>query len=217
MQQVWFPGDHCDVGGGHLQTGLSDGALRWMIDQARACTGLNFREEMLEQVHPDPGDVLHNSCTDVYLHLGPTPRAVPLIDKQRCTDVVHTSVFDRQHNAPITIDEYRPGRVLKIGESASYVVYAGQTWNATGLHLDTGRYSFQADGEWLDRGVPVGPGGTRDGRFHPSEVFQLMGSVAGWMQERFRQVSGNEAATFFGAPRVHEAPWMALIGVVKLA
>ncbi|MGH3548240.1 MAG: DUF2235 domain-containing protein [Pseudonocardiaceae bacterium] len=214
MQQVWFPGDHCDVGGGHLQTGLSDGALRWMIDRARACTGLNFREGMLEQVHPDPGDVLHNSCTGVYLHLGPTPRAVPLIDKQRCADVVHTSVFDRQNNAPITIGEYRPSRVLKIGESAGYVVYAGQTWNATGLYLDTGRYSFQADGQWLDRGVPVGPGGTRDGRFHPSEVFQLMGSVAGWMQERFRQASGNEAAAFFGAPRVHEAPWMALIGVV---
>jgi len=80
-----------------------------MIDQARTCTGLNFREGMLEQVHPNPGDVLHNSCTGVYLHLGPTPRAVPLIDKQR----------------------------------------------------------------WLDRGVPVGPGGTSDGRFHPSEVFQL--------------------------------------------
>lgn len=28
VQQVWFPGDHCDVGGGHLQTGLSDAALQ---------------------------------------------------------------------------------------------------------------------------------------------------------------------------------------------
>lgn len=213
LLQVWFAGDHCDVGGGHLQTGLSDAALRWMIDEATACTGLSFRPEMLDQLQPDPRDVLHNACTGVYLHLGPTPRAVPLIDDSSA-EVVHKSVFDRRDRPPITIGEYRHSSVLKVGESASYDVYAGRTWNTTGLYLEKGGYSFQAEGEWLDRGVPVGPGGTRDGRFHPSEVFQLMGSVAGWMQERFRQVSGNEAATFFGAPRVPGAPWMALIGVV---
>jgi hypothetical protein len=34
------------------------------------------------------------------------------------------------------------------------------------------------------------------------------------LQESFRQLNGNEAATFFGAPRVPGAPWMALIGVI---
>jgi uncharacterized protein (DUF2235 family) len=28
--QLWFPGGHSDVGGGHTNTDLSDGALRWM-------------------------------------------------------------------------------------------------------------------------------------------------------------------------------------------
>ncbi|MGH3875210.1 MAG: hypothetical protein ACRDSR_27555 [Pseudonocardiaceae bacterium] len=53
----------------------------------RACTGLSFREEMLEQLRPGPADVLYNPLTGVYLHLNPTPRAVPLIDEQRCAGV----------------------------------------------------------------------------------------------------------------------------------
>ena len=34
VQQVWFPGVHCDVGGGYAETGLSDEALRWMVEEA---------------------------------------------------------------------------------------------------------------------------------------------------------------------------------------
>jgi uncharacterized protein (DUF2235 family) len=36
VQQVWFPGVHCDVGGGYAETGLSDVALRWMVGEAEA-------------------------------------------------------------------------------------------------------------------------------------------------------------------------------------
>jgi hypothetical protein len=214
IRQVWFPGDHCDVGGGHLQTGLSDGALQWMIDEARECTGLSFRPEILKQLRPDPFDVLHDSCTGLYLHLSPTPRAVPLIDEQRSAGVLHSSVFDRCAQPPITVGEYRSSGVLKTRETTSCEVFAGRRWNAAGLYLEEGRYSFQAAGEWLDRGIAVGPGGTWDGRFHPSEVFQLVGSSVGWLQESFRQLSGNEAAMLLGAPRVSGAPWMALIGVI---
>lgn len=214
VQQMWFPGDHCDVGGGHPQSGLSDSALRWMIDEAIKCAGLRFRPEMLDRIHPDPADVLHNSCTGVYQHLSPAPRAIPLIDTQHSATIMHKSVFDRQARPPITAGDYRPSEALKVGQTESREVYAGRRWNATGLYLEEGLYSFRATGEWLDRGVPVGPGGTRDGKFHPSEAFQLVGSLTGWMQERFRQVSGNEAATFLGAARVPSAPWMALTGVV---
>jgi hypothetical protein len=216
MRQVWFPGDHCDVGGGHLQTGLSDAALRWMIDEARACTGLSFREEMFEQLRPNPADVLHDSCTGVYLHLGPAPRAVPLIDERNSSEV-HPSVFTRQACPPIAVGQYRTSHVLHTGQPTHCEVYANQAWNATGFYLEQGRYRFQADGQWLDRGVPIGPGGTRDGRFHPSEVVQLVGSFSGWLQEHFRHLSGNQAATFFGAPRATDAPWMALIGVITAA
>lgn len=171
MRQVWFPGDHCDVGGGHLQTGLSDAALQWMIDEASACTGLSFRKEMLKQLQPNPADVLHDSRTGVYLHLGPVPRAVPLIDEQNSSEIVHSSVFARQACPPITVGQYRTSRELQPGESANCEVYASRPWNAMGLYLERGRYTFQAKGEWLDRGVPVDPGDTWDGRFHPRRCF----------------------------------------------
>jgi hypothetical protein len=185
-----------------------------MIEEASTYAGLRFRKKMLDQIRPNPTDVLHNSCTGVYLHLSPAPRAIPLIDEQRSGKIVHKSVFDRQDCPPITVGEYRRSQVLKVGQTKTCEVYAGQRWNATGLYLEAGQYAFQAEGQWLDRGMAVGPAGTRDGKFHPSEVFQLMGSLTGWAQERFRQVNSNEAATLFGAARVSSAPWMALIGVV---
>ncbi|HEY1326693.1 MAG TPA: DUF2235 domain-containing protein [Casimicrobiaceae bacterium] len=38
VKQVWFPGVHCDVGGGYPepQSGLAKVALRWMLTEARA-------------------------------------------------------------------------------------------------------------------------------------------------------------------------------------
>jgi hypothetical protein len=36
VQEVWFPGDHSDVGGGHRETALADVSLHWMINEAHA-------------------------------------------------------------------------------------------------------------------------------------------------------------------------------------
>jgi uncharacterized protein (DUF2235 family) len=44
VQQVWFPGVHCDVGGSYTECQLSNITLRWMIDNAKAC-GLTFDEK----------------------------------------------------------------------------------------------------------------------------------------------------------------------------
>jgi uncharacterized protein (DUF2235 family) len=41
LEQVWFAGVHCDVGGGYADPALSEIALLWMVDNARAC-GLEF-------------------------------------------------------------------------------------------------------------------------------------------------------------------------------
>jgi uncharacterized protein (DUF2235 family) len=212
-QQMWFSGDHCDVGGGHLQSGLSNAALEWMIGEASKYAGLRFRPEMLDQIRPDPCDVLHNSCTGIFQHLSPTPRAIPLIDKEHSAGNVHESVFVRQARPPITVGEYRRSRVLKVGQTETCKVYAREKWNETGLYLEKGRYSFHAEGEWLDRGIAIKPDGTRE-LFYPSEVLQLVGSLAGWMQDSLRHISGNEVATLFGAARLPDEPWMALIGVV---
>ena len=53
VEQVWFPGVHCDVGGGYgePESGLSAIALRWMTEKAEA-TGLAFNAEMKAVVLP---------------------------------------------------------------------------------------------------------------------------------------------------------------------
>jgi len=35
LEQVWFSGVHCDVGGGYPETGLSDITFSWMISKAQ--------------------------------------------------------------------------------------------------------------------------------------------------------------------------------------
>ena len=63
LEQVWFPGVHCDVGGGYRATGLSDAAFLWMVEKAKQC-GLLFREAGLAagaNLAPDPLGKLHDS------------------------------------------------------------------------------------------------------------------------------------------------------------
>jgi uncharacterized protein (DUF2235 family) len=67
LQQVWFPGVHCDVGGGYpeKESGLSKVALEWMLDEA-AANGLLVEEGRRELVLGRRGDGRH---------VAPDPRA----------------------------------------------------------------------------------------------------------------------------------------------
>jgi uncharacterized protein (DUF2235 family) len=42
VEQTWFAGVHCNVGGGYRDSGLSDAALIWMVARIEALTGLEF-------------------------------------------------------------------------------------------------------------------------------------------------------------------------------
>jgi uncharacterized protein (DUF2235 family) len=54
LQQVWFPGVHCDVGGSYSECQLSNIPLRWMIDNAKKC-GLSFDLAAVERcMSPKP-------------------------------------------------------------------------------------------------------------------------------------------------------------------
>jgi uncharacterized protein (DUF2235 family) len=89
LEQVWFTGVHCDVGGGYPDSGLSDIALRWMVDRARACglalhdgafsttsTDPNTPTREQAQFNPDPFGTLHNSRRRFYRLLRPAPRTM---------------------------------------------------------------------------------------------------------------------------------------------
>jgi uncharacterized protein (DUF2235 family) len=48
LQQVWFAGVHCDVGGGYPETGLSDITFAWMLNNA-VSLGLQIAPAVLAQ------------------------------------------------------------------------------------------------------------------------------------------------------------------------
>jgi hypothetical protein len=64
IEQVWFTGVHCDVGGSYPEAGLSDITLSWMMGKAQAL-GLEFIPEALARYGAiDPKyalDTLHES------------------------------------------------------------------------------------------------------------------------------------------------------------
>jgi uncharacterized protein (DUF2235 family) len=73
LKQVWFPGVHCDVGGGYpeAESGLSKVALEWMLREA-ASAGLLTEPAKVnrvlgrsgdEYVPPDPKAAMHESLT----------------------------------------------------------------------------------------------------------------------------------------------------------
>ena len=59
LQQRWFTGAHCDVGGSYPAHGLSDGALLWILQQARA-KGLLVAQAALDAIRPDPLALAHD-------------------------------------------------------------------------------------------------------------------------------------------------------------
>jgi hypothetical protein len=90
LEQVFFTGVHCDVGGGYRDPELSEIPLLWMAGNARKC-GLAFKPDHLvvnladrqsdarragRTVAPDPLGELHDSRTRFYLALPAYDRPV---------------------------------------------------------------------------------------------------------------------------------------------
>jgi uncharacterized protein (DUF2235 family) len=92
LEQVWFAGVHCDVGGGYRDPELSEIPLLWMAEKAHGC-GLAFKPDHLVlnkaglhpqrhraiEVAPDPGGELHDSRTRFY-------RRLPAYDRRLAGD-----------------------------------------------------------------------------------------------------------------------------------
>lgn len=80
LEQVWFAGDHSDVGGGYADRRLADITLWWLTDRARRC-GLACGD-----VTPAPLDAaaamgaLHDSRTGLFRMLPPYQRRLGAVD-----------------------------------------------------------------------------------------------------------------------------------------
>lgn len=106
VEQVWFSGVHCDIGGGYPQRALAEITLRWMVDRARSC-GLAFDDRQLD-THPlDPmAKPLHDSRTLLYKLLPPSERDIGVVDPAH--ESVASSAVQR-HKADST---YSPPRLV---------------------------------------------------------------------------------------------------------
>ncbi|OLP00116.1 hypothetical protein BVU76_22340 [Mycolicibacterium porcinum] len=137
LEQVWFTGVHCDVGGGYPDHGLSDIALCWMLEKARGA-GLVFvdnafkrepsrsiepvsSEEIVEEytrIDPNPAGKPKNSLKGIYRFLRPYARI-----GGKGTDEYIASTVDRQQRsrgwweAPVP-DNDPERRVVPVGLGA---------------------------------------------------------------------------------------------------
>jgi len=213
-EEIWFPGAHSDVGGGYIQSGLSDGALTWMMEEAKTA-GLAYRDGALGQLKPDPLDVLHDPITGIYEGLKARPRSVPCIIARTAKKRFHSSALERHKNPPLTQPVFWPSRQLKKGETATLDIFARQKWNATTLFLKAGeKYQLSADGEWLDASIKCGPGGTNDGNFQPGEVLHVLATGLGRVEDWFKRATDNDLADFKFTRREEDMPWFSLVGVI---
>jgi hypothetical protein len=217
IQEVWFPGEHLDVGGG-LVRGLSDGALRWMMDEAQTTIGLEFDPAIRDRYRPDPLAIRHpvlravdwieHGLADVVLL--PRPRPIPRIDPAARRGDVHESAYVRQAAPDLPGGRYRPTTTLTDGASATVRVPADTGWVATGLWLEPGGYSFTTAGTW---GTPLTTAGA-DGVSRLLSVGRLVGSVVDRAAGLFRRLVENPMAAVAGARREPDLPWLSLVGYV---
>ncbi len=103
MQQRWFLGAHCDVGGGYKDRRLSDFALRWMQDKA-AAAGL-----AVDFVSVGP-DNYRGAFTDSYaeflrgVYARKNPRHYRAIGATRFgNEIVDDSVHSRRKDATMNL------------------------------------------------------------------------------------------------------------------
>jgi uncharacterized protein (DUF2235 family) len=127
VEQVWFSGDHSDVGGGHATSELADITLLWMVDRARSC-GLTFREDAYRRpvdggprtydgttfpVDPDPLGALHDSRTSLFRLLRPYARPIGAGDADSesvASSTVTRRTDGRARYAPRPLVAYLDGR-----------------------------------------------------------------------------------------------------------
>ena len=92
LEQVWFPGSHCDVGGGFSDAGLSDGALTFMCDRASR-HGLAI--DMTRIASGEATAAVHDSQSLLYRVFGDGTRKLGTSNPGGC-EGVHRSVVERK-------------------------------------------------------------------------------------------------------------------------
>ncbi|MGH8610664.1 MAG: DUF2235 domain-containing protein [Gammaproteobacteria bacterium] len=103
LEQVWFAGAHCNIGGGYADTGLSDIAFMWMKGKAEEC-GLAFDHEYIrENIKPNALGKLREARTGLFKLLPPSLRPIGSSD-----ETVDQSALERMAK----IADYAPDNLI---------------------------------------------------------------------------------------------------------
>jgi T6SS, Phospholipase effector Tle1-like, catalytic domain len=123
FEQVWFAGNHADIGGGYKdnESRLSDTALKWMLACAYTIPyGIRYERTVL-RLHPDPAGIRHDEVKSgfgtISNFFGITwtygTRKLPNMDNSEFSDAtMHRSVYERFDMEEVpdydAMREYRP-------------------------------------------------------------------------------------------------------------
>ena len=192
IEELWFRGVPNDVGGGYGNLGLSNIALRWMMEEGREC-GLDIPESKLNSLDADINP------------FAPLSKDIDPIKNPRRTvpsaDVLHPSAV---------------ANPIAPGESATFDVHAREKFNWSGVRAESGGYySFEIpEGEqWRDKNIDCGPEGWPNGlltwllaagvklvewlrRCKKANWFELIGAIGDGEENLFRIGRGGADATY---------------------
>jgi uncharacterized protein (DUF2235 family) len=94
LEQAWFPGFHCNVGGSSDPDGVANEALHWIVEKAEAL-GLEFDRGYLGHYLPCFNSNLHDSMSTMYRLMGPYVR--PIGRSIADGEAIHQSAIDRMN------------------------------------------------------------------------------------------------------------------------
>jgi hypothetical protein len=80
FEQVWFAGNHADVGGGSYaenEARLSDIALQWIADEARRCPSPLIVDESYLHLFPSSAGIQHDESESTWIPWSKKDRVVP--------------------------------------------------------------------------------------------------------------------------------------------
>lgn len=137
VREVWFPGVHSNVGGGYAEAHLSDLALFWMLQQAKAA-GLSFDPAAVESVDSPaaiaavraavPTAVMRDSYTEFLKSFDLVGRTLAKVKWGAAPrgiapgQLIHEAVLERMQQAP----GYTPVARLPDGSSLTPAAIAGR-------------------------------------------------------------------------------------------
>ncbi|EIW87436.1 hypothetical protein CONPUDRAFT_149464 [Coniophora puteana RWD-64-598 SS2] len=152
VQEVWFAGCHCDVGGGSVVNGTRNSLaripLRWMLREIFKCNvGIMFHKEMFKQVGMNPDSVypfVHERAPPIYQSPStpiPTPTVVKL--EEDPTYITYTD-----HGGFVNEEE----EDMKDALSPIYdQLELGRGWWVLEMTPQPRRYQRDDDGKWVTK------------------------------------------------------------------